>query len=114
LKGASIELRSAGSPPLIAASTSAQSSTERQIGPILSTDQQSAIAPARLTRPKVGRRPVVPQRCEGEVIEPSVSVPIANAQSPATVAEAEPALEPLEPSFRFQGLRVLPANQMSP
>ena len=92
----------------------AQSSTERQIGPILSSVQHSAIAPARDTRPKVGRSPVVPQRCDGEVIEPSVSVPIENPQSPAEVAEAEPALDPLAPSFRLNGLRVLPPNQMSP
>jgi hypothetical protein len=69
--------------------------------------------PARLTRPKVGRRPVVPQRCEGEVMEPSVSVPMAKAQSPAAVAEADPALDPLDPSSVFQGFRVRPPYQMS-
>ena len=51
---------------------------------------------------------------DGEVIEPSVSVPIENPQSPAAVAEAEPALDPLDPSFRLNGFRVLPPNQMSP
>ena len=55
----------------------------------------------------------MPQRWQGEVIEPSVSVPIAKAQRPAAVADAEPALEPLEPSLRFQGLRVQPPYQMS-
>lgn len=70
--------------------------------------------PARETRPKVGRRPVVPQRWLGEVMEPSVSVPIENPHSPAAVAEADPALEPLDPSFRFHGLRVRPPYQMSP
>ena len=69
--------------------------------------------PARETRPKVGRRPVVPHRWLGEVIEPSVSVPIAKPQRPAAVAEAEPALDPLAPSFRFHGLRVCPPYQMS-
>jgi hypothetical protein len=62
----------------------------------LSRLPQSCIPPARDTRPKVGRRPVVPQRWQGEVIEPSVSVPMAKAQRPAATAEAEPALEPLE------------------
>ena len=66
--------------------------------------------PARETRPKVGRSPVVPQRCDGEVMEPSVSVPMEKPQSPAAVADAEPALEPLAPSTRFQGFRVLPPN----
>src|ERR1700722_19694399 len=100
--GASIEKRSAPSGPLIAASTMPVSSTKRQMGPILSSDQQSAMPPARDTRPKVGRRPVVPQRWLGEVIDPSVSVPIP-----------DPALDPLEPSLRFQGLRVQPPYQMS-
>src|SRR3984957_18681734 len=104
--GASIEKRSAPSGPLIAASTMPVSSTKRQMGPILSSDQQSAMPPARDTRPKVGRRPVVPQRWLGDVIEPSVSVPIENAQRPAAVAEADPALHPLETSLRFQGVRV--------
>ena len=112
-KGAAMERRSCRSAPFSAASTSAVSSTERQIGPTLSSELHSAMQPARLTRPKVGRRPVVPQRWLGEVIEPSVSVPMAKAQSPAAVALAEPALDPLEPSFRFQGLRVTPPYQMS-
>src|SRR5918995_5190989 len=46
-------------------------------------------------------------------MEPSVSVPIAKAHSPAAVAEADPALDPLDPSLRFQGLRVRPPYQMS-
>src|SRR5262245_56451455 len=97
----------------MAASTSAQSSTVRQIGPILSSDQHSAIAPQRETRPNVGRRPVVPHRMHGEVIEPYVSVPMPNPTSPAAVAAAEPALEPLLPCRVFQGLFVRPPNQMS-
>ena len=94
--------------------TSTVSSTVRQIGPILSSDQQSAIAPLLDTRPNVGRRPVVPHRWLGEVIDPSVSVPIENPTSPAAVADAEPALEPLAPSAMFQGFRVTPPNQISP
>ena len=56
----------------------------------------------------------MPQRWEGAVMEPRVSVPIEKAQSPAAVAEAEPALDPLDPSSGFQGLRVFPPNQTSP
>jgi len=44
------------------------------------------MAPVRATRPKVGRRPVDPQRCEGETMEPSVSVPMAKAHRAAAVA----------------------------
>ena len=90
------------------------SATLRHIGPILSSVQHSGMAPVRGTRPNVGRRPVVPQRKEGATIEPSVSVPRLKATSPAAVAEPDPADEPLDPSFRFQGLRVTPPYQMSP
>src|SRR5487761_1487917 len=94
--------------------TMAQSSTDRQIGPSLSIVQESAIAPVRGTNPKLGRNPVVPQRVEGEEMDPSVSEPIENATHPADVAEAGPAEEPLEPCRRFQGLRVWPPNHLSP
>src|SRR5215471_747689 len=92
----------------------AQSSTARQRGPSLSMVQESAMAPVRGTRPNVGRSPVVPQRVDGEEMEPSVSEPMANARQPAAVAEAEPADDPLEPCFGFQGLRVMPPNHLSP
>ena len=49
LKGMSITVSSQPSGPLMASSTNAQSSTARQIGPILSIDHDSAIAPYRLT-----------------------------------------------------------------
>src|SRR5256885_8645114 len=49
----------------------------------LSIVHDSAIAPVRGTRPKVGRRPVVPQRVDGEEIEPSVSLPTENPTRPA-------------------------------
>src|SRR5258706_1947135 len=76
--------------------------------------QESAMAPLRGTKPKVGRKPVQPQRVEGEEIEPSVSDPMLNATQPAAVAEAGPADDPLEPCLGFHGLRVMPPNQWSP
>src|SRR5581483_1729795 len=106
--------RSFPSGPLIASRTREQSPTERQIGPSLSIVQLSAIAPVRGTSPKVGRRPVQPQRVEGEEIEPSVSEPIAKATHPAATALADPADEPLEPCFGFHGFRVRPPNHLSP
>jgi hypothetical protein len=90
------------------------SATLRHIGPILSSVQQRGMAPVRGTRPKVGRSPVTPQRMDGATMEPSVSVPRLKPTNPAAVAEPEPALEPLEPSARFHGLRVTPPYQMSP
>src|SRR5664279_677440 len=97
----------------MASSTSAQSSTERQIGPSLSMVQERAMAPVRGTRPKVGRRPVQPQRVLGEAMEPRVSDPIEKATQPDAVADAGPAEEPLDPCSVFHGLRVLPPNQPS-
>ena len=98
----------------MAPSTSAQSSALRASGPSLSSDQQSVIAPVRLTRPKVGRSPVTPQTVAGETIDPSVSDPMANGTSPAATAAADPAEEPLDPLVGFQGLRVIPPNHTSP
>src|ERR1043166_669547 len=79
--------------------------------------QLKPIAPWRLTRPYVGRRPVQPQREDGETIEPSVSVPIENPTKPAAVAAAGPADDPLDPSRSSsgaQGLRVTPPNHFGP
>src|SRR5881296_964417 len=84
------------------------------MGPSLSMLHESAIAPVRGTRPNDGRRPVHPQRVEGEEIEPKVSDPMLNATHPAAVAEAGPADEPLDPWFVFHGLRVTPPNHTSP
>src|SRR5882762_681963 len=76
--------------------------------------QESAIAPVRGTLPNVGRRPVVPQRVDGEEIEPSVSLPIEKPTKPAAVADAGPADDPLEPWSTFHGFFVVASNQMSP
>src|ERR1700690_1868028 len=92
--------------PWITSSTSAQSSTDRQMGPSLSIVQLRAMAPVRGTRPKLGLSPESPHRVEGELMEPSVSDPIANPTQPAATALAEPADDPLEPCSGFQGLRV--------
>src|SRR5437899_12069022 len=65
-------------------------------------------------RPNVGRSPVTWQRVHGEMMLPRVSVPIAKPTSPAAVVHAEPAEEPLDPCFEFQGLLVWPPNHWSP
>src|SRR5438477_528250 len=98
----------------MAPSTSAQSSTLRASGPILSMLQERAMQPARLTRPKVGRKPVAPQTRLGERMLPWVSEPRAKGRQPAATAEAEPAEEPLEPCVGFLGFFVCPPYQGSP
>src|SRR5262245_13624891 len=92
----------------------AQSSTERAMGPILSMLQASVMQPARLTRPKVGLSPVTAHSRQGEMMLPNVSLPSAKPTSPAAVALAEPADEPLEPREASQGLRVRSLNHRSP
>src|SRR5690242_6302886 len=83
------------------------------MGPSLSSDQQSVIAPVRATRPNVGRRPVIPQRIAGLTMLPPVSLPIENATSAAAVAAPGPALDPDAPSSKSHGFIVWPPNQMS-
>src|SRR5579875_2761253 len=95
------------------ANTIAASSALRHIGPMRSELQAKVIAPVRATLPKVGRKPVAPQTADGATIEPYVSVPIAKGTSPATVADADPAEEPLEPCFKFHGFLVCPPNHIS-
>ena len=53
--------------------------------------------PSAGTELNVGLNPVTPHLVDGDIIDPRVSVPIANATKPAETAEAEPAEEPLEP-----------------
>jgi hypothetical protein len=48
----------------------------------------------RETRPTVGLSPTRPATADGQVTEPSVSVPIAAAARLAAAAEPEPELEP--------------------
>jgi len=93
------------------AKTVAASSADLQIGPTLSRLQLKVMAPLLLMLPKVGLSPVAPQVWLGEMIDPCVSVPMAKGTNPATVAELEPADEPLEPLSRFHGFFVLPPNQ---
>ena len=50
--------------------------------------------PLRLTMPTVGLIPTRPFADEGQIIEPSVSVPTAAAQRFADVAAPDPELEP--------------------
>src|SRR5262245_34340306 len=111
--GRSTEVASFESWPAIAASTRLASSTLRAIGPSLSIVQHRAIAPCRLTRPYVGRRPVTPEYADGVRIDPDVSLPIANGTSPAPTAEPGPLDEPPLQKPVFQGLRPGPLNAAS-
>ena len=52
--------------------------------------------PLLLIESKVGLKPKIPQREEGTLIDPPVSVPNANGTNPAATATADPPLEPPE------------------
>lgn len=54
-------------------------------------DGARAITPDRPTAPNEGRNPVTPHWLAGEVMEPQVSVPMANGTMPAARADADPA-----------------------
>jgi hypothetical protein len=71
-----------------------QQSAVRAIGPILSMDHAMAIAPYRLTRPKLGRIPEMPQCVDGQMIDPRVSEPSVKAANAADVIAPEPLEEP--------------------
>src|SRR5689334_22232757 len=105
-KCAAVLATSPASGPEIALSTSIASSTPRVMGPSLSSDQQSVIAPVRGTRPYVGRSPVTPQRIDGEMMLPPVSLPMENPTRPAAVAAPGPALDPDAPSSSNHGFTV--------
>src|SRR5258706_86632 len=100
--------------PFIAASTRAASSTPRQSGPMRSRLGVSGIPPFTGTRPNVGRRPTTPHRSAGFRIDPSESVPMANAHSPAATADPDPELDPPAGSCKFQGFGHAPRNHSYP
>src|ERR1051325_4899828 len=92
--GAPSVVGSSGSGPMVAAAISPQSSAVRASGPTVSSEYESGIALARLTRPLVGFSPVTPQKCAGMRIEPPVSEPSAAGTSRAPTAAPEPEDEP--------------------
>src|SRR2546425_7308190 len=94
--------------------TISQSRAKRAIGPSLSSDHDSAIAPCRDTRPNVGRSPETPQKEDGQRIDPQVSEPMANGTSADATAAPAPDDEPHVQRSRFQGLWAAPVSDASP
>src|SRR5580704_13621981 len=104
------ELRSFASCPASTERINPQSSAVRAIGPILSSEYARAIAPYRLTLPNVGRKPEIPQNPEGQMIEPHVSVPIANAAIAAETIAPDPLDEPQVQQPSFHGFLAGPVS----
>src|SRR5580765_3234140 len=112
--GSSAEYGSAGSCPAIARRTVSQSAALRAIGPSLSRVHDSAMAPSRDTRPKVGRNPEMPQNDDGQRIDPQVSDPMANGIIPEPTAAPAPDDEPQVQRAVSHGLRAAPVREASP
>src|SRR5438067_986874 len=85
---------SRGSCPAMAFNSSAQSSTDRAIGPAWSRLHARGISPALLTRPNVGLIPTVPHSEDGMRMEPPVSEPVAPRHIPEARAAPDPPLDP--------------------
>src|SRR6185369_9012420 len=90
------------------------SATVRAMGPAVSWLCAMGIIPERLINPSVGLMPTIPVKEEGEVTEPSVSVPTATAQRFAETAAADPELEPEGFRSRTYGFRVWPPRPLQP
>src|SRR5947208_15264481 len=95
-------------------STSPQSSAVRAIGPSLSIVHAMAMAPKRLTRPKLGRIPEMPHQAEGQRIDPRVSEPSAHGARPAATIAPEPLDEPHVQSSVFHGFLQPPVSETAP
>ncbi|MNC77709.1 hypothetical protein D3C75_1297440 [compost metagenome] len=68
----------------------------------------AGMTPLRLTRPKVGLKPKIPQQQAGTRTEPPVSVPRLKSASPAATAAAEPLEDPPGISAGKRGLTGVP------
>src|SRR5437016_9896160 len=72
------------------------------------------IIPLRLNKPTVGLIPTIPQKDEGAITDPSVSVPIATTERLAATAVAEPELEPQGLRSSMTGFFVCPPLLLHP
>src|SRR5262245_21134081 len=98
----------------MASSRRARSRTVRASGPTVSRLCERGNTPWRLTRPKLGRMPVIPHQLAGTRIEPPVSVPGPPRQSPAAIATAVPLDEPPGECSSAHGLCVSPNAALVP
>src|SRR3954469_15346220 len=94
--------------------TSAASRTLRVIGPGVSWLWLIGTTRLRLTRPTVGLKPTMPLIAAGQVIDPSVSVPIAAGTMPEATAAPLPLDEPQGLRLSANGLRVWPPTALQP
>src|SRR5690606_41612443 len=92
----------------------AASSTVVVIGPAVSCEWAIGTMCVRLTSPTVGLNPTTPLTEAGQVIEPSVSVPIAAGARPMATATALPDDDPHGVRPGSYGFRVCPPTALQP
>src|SRR6266516_2185032 len=105
----SFVMGSLGSTPVSGPSIAARSATLRHIGPGVSWLWAMGMIPDRLSSPSDGLIPVSPVSAEGQVIDPSVSVPNAATHRLAEGAVPEPELDPQGLWSSTYGFRHWPA-----
>src|SRR5262245_36215019 len=92
----------------------AASATVRPNGPTVSWVTEIGMTPARLVSPTVGLMPTTPLTPDGQMIDPSVSVPTATATRFAATAIADPELEPQGDRSNAYGFRACPLRPLQP
>src|SRR3984893_9376556 len=95
-------------------SRAAASATVRAIGPAVSCADDLGTIPARLTRPRVGLRPTIPQALAGHTMEPSVWAPTPSRAWPAATATPEPELDPEGLRSSAYGFAAWPPRVLQP
>src|SRR3954468_17035204 len=109
-----VESASAGSTPVIEASSAAASVTVRAIGPAVSWLCAIGTTPVRLMSPSVGLMPTSPLAADGHTIDPSVSVPTPMVARFAAIAAAVPELDPHGLRSRAYGFFTCPPRPLHP
>ena len=66
------------------------------------------MCPVRGIRPLLGLIPVIPQKCEGILILPPVSLPMSSGEPPEAMMAAAPPLDPPGILVKLYGLLVRP------
>src|SRR5437763_731416 len=98
------------------ANATAASAAERVRRPMLSSLGESGKTPSIGHTPTVVFKPKTPQKDAGTRTDPPVSVPTANAESPAATATADPLLDPPGTRWttRSQGFQGVPRTLLIP
>src|ERR1700730_326950 len=94
--------------------TVAASATVLACGPGVSWVCESGTTPPRLTRPTVGLIPTTPEMLAGQMMLPSVSVPMPTAVKFADTEAADPELEPQGLKSMMYGLLHWPPRPDQP